>query len=88
MSRSPIVKGAIEEQHKSVLLWREKPVNSLAECIRIWRKFEAYIGEIYGSHSPLDNNFAGISRDFAGFFVLAQKLLNEIHLDINISEAI
>ena len=85
MGKRPIAKGVAKKQqiHRN-----RKPVNSLAECTRIWRKFEAYIGEIYGSLSPLDGNFAGISRDFAGIFVRAQKLLKDIHLDINIRGAI
>ena len=84
MGSSPIAKGAIEEQHGPVLLCRKKPVNSLAECIRIWRKLEACLDEIYWPLSPLDAIFAGISRDFAGIFFRAQKLFCEIH----ISEAI
>jgi len=84
MGSSPIAKGAIEEQHGPVLLWRKKPVNSLAKCIRIWRKLEACLDEIYRPLSPLDAIFAGISRDFAGFFSRAQELFCEIH----ISEAI
>jgi hypothetical protein len=88
MGRSPIAKGAIEEQHGPVLLWRKKPFNVLAKCIKIWRKFEGYLDEIYRSFSPLDANSAGISRDFAGFFERTQKLLNETHINIQISGAI
>ena len=84
MSRSSITKGAFEEQHGPVLLWRRKTVNSLAECIRIWRKLDAFLDGISRPLSPLDANFAGISRDFAGFFSRAQELFCEIH----ISEAI
>jgi len=76
--------SSIEEQHGPVLLWRKKPVNSLAECIRIWRKFEAFLDEIYRPLSPLDSIFAGISRNFAGFFSRLQRLFCEIP----ISEAI
>ena len=84
MSRRPIAKGAIEEQHEPELLWRKKPVNSLAKCIIIWRKLEAFLDELYRSLSPLDANFAGISRDFAGIFSRFQRLFRDIH----ISEAI
>ena len=80
MSRRPIAKGAFEEQFGSVLQWREKPINSLAKCIRIWRKLEAFLDGIYRPLSPLDANFAGISRDFAGFFSRAQELFYEIHI--------
>ena len=76
--------SGIEEQHGPVLLWRKKPVDSLAECIIIWRKLEAFLDGIYRPLSPSDVNFAGISRNFAGFFSRAQKLFCEIH----ISEAI
>jgi hypothetical protein len=81
MGRRTIAKGTAKKQqiHRN-----RKPVNSLAECIRIWRKFEACFEEIYWSLSPSDANFAGISRDFAGFFSRAQKPFCEIH----ISEAI
>ena len=80
MSRRPITKGAIEEQPGPVLLWREKSVNSLAECIRIWRKLEAFLDGIYRSLSPLDSIFAGISRNFAGIFSRLQRLFCEIHI--------
>jgi len=81
MGRSPIAKVAAKKQqiHRN-----RKPVNSLAECIRIWRKLEACLDEIYRPLSPLDAIFAGISRDFAGFFSRAQKLF----MNIPISEAI
>ena len=81
MSRKPIAKGAVKRQqiHRN-----RKPVNSLAKCIRIWRKLEACFEEIYRPPSPSDAIFAGISRDFAGIFFRAQKLFCEIH----ISEAI
>ena len=84
MSRSPIAKGSIEEQHGPVLLGRKKAVNSLAKCIRIWRKLDTFFDGIYRPLSPLDSIFAGISRDFAGFFSRLQSLFCEIH----ISEAI
>ena len=84
MSGSPIAKGAIEEQPGPVLLWRKKPVDSLAECLRIWRKLEAFLDGIYRLLSHLDANFAGISRNFAGFFSRAHELFCKIH----ISEAI
>jgi hypothetical protein len=81
MSRKLITKGAAKKQqiHRN-----RKPVNFLAECIRIWRKFEAFLDEIYRPLSPLDAIFAGISRNFAGIFSRAQELFFEIH----ISEAI
>jgi len=81
MSRKPIAKVAVKKQqiHRN-----RKPVNSLAECIRIWRKFEAFLDEIYWPHSPLDANFAGISRNFAGIFSRLRRLFNKI----NIYEAI
>ena len=77
MSRKPIAKVAAKKQqiHRN-----RKPF----KCIRIWRKFEAFLDEIYWPHSPLDAIFAGISRDFAGLFSRSQKLFCEIH----ISEAI
>jgi len=80
MSRSPIAKGAIEEQHGPVLLWRKKPVNSLAEFIRIWGKLDAFLDGIFRPFSPLNSNFAGISRNFAGFFSLPQRLFCDIHI--------
>jgi len=76
--------SSIEEQHGPVFLWREKPINSLAKFTRIWRKFEAFLDGIYRPLSPLDSNFEGISRNFAGFFSRLQRLFCEIH----ISEAI
>jgi len=81
MGRSPIAKGAVKKQqiHRN-----RKPVNSLAKCIRICRKLEAFLDGIYRPLSPLDAIFAGISRYFAGIFSWAQKLFCEIH----ISEAI
>jgi len=83
MSRRTIAKGAFEEQFGPVLQWREKPINSLAKCIRIWRKLDAFLDGIYRPLSPLDSIFAGISRNFAGFFSRLQRLFFEI----NISEA-
>jgi len=81
MSRRTIAKGTAKKQ----LIHRNgKPVNSLAKCIRIWRKLEAFLDGIYRPLSPSDANFAGISRNFAGIFFRAQKLFCEIH----ISEAI
>ena len=76
--------SGIEEQHGPVLLWRKKPVDSLAKCIRIWRKLEAFLDGIYRPLSPLHSNFAGISRNFAGIFSRLQRLFCEIP----ISEAI
>ena len=76
MNRRPIAEGAVKKQqiHRN-----RKPVNSLAKCIRIWRKLEAFLDGIYRPLSPLDAIFAGISRNFAGFFSRAQKLFMNIH---------
>ena len=84
MSRRTIANGIIEVRHKPVLLWRKKPANFLAKCIRIWRELDACIDGFYRPLSPLDSIFAGISRNFAGFFSRLQSLFCEIH----ISEAI
>jgi len=84
MRRSPIAKGSIEEQFRPVLLGRTKAVNSLAECIIIWRKLEAFLDGIYRPLSHSDVNFAGISRNFVGIFSRLQGLFYKIH----ISEAI
>ena len=84
MGRSPIAKGAIEEQHGPALLWRRRPFNSHVEYITIWRKLEAFLDGIYRPLSPLDAIFAGISRDFAGIFSRLRRLFNKI----NIIEAI
>ena len=80
MSSSPIAKGAIEKQHGPVLPWRKKHANFLDKCIRIWRKLDTFLDGIYRPLSPLDANFAGISRNFAGIFYRAQKLFCEIHI--------
>jgi len=77
MSKRPITKGSAKKQQ---IHTNGKAVYSFAECIRIWRKLEAYLDEIYRPLSPLDANFAGISRDFAGFFSRLRKLFYEIHI--------
>jgi len=80
MSKRPSQREPLQSNTDQYCSGERSPLISLAECIRIWRKLEAYLDEIYRPLSPLDANFAGISRDFAGFFSRLQRLFCDIHI--------
>jgi len=80
MSKRPSQREPLKSNTDQYCSGERSLLISLAECIRIWRKLEACLDEIYRPLSPSDAIFAGISRDFAGIFSRAHELFYEIHI--------